>query len=350
MFKWICRSILASEPVARRLRQRLLPGKTVVLMYHDIAEDDVDIESWTVVRRSAFVRQIEFLRRHCDVVSLGQALAARAATEQARQPQVVITFDDGDQGNAAVLLPLVAELELPVTVFVATGHIADQKCYWFDRVVNALQTVEPVLVDLTQHGLARYGINRVRGAANWAVMQRLLTDLKLLHPETRERVVETLLGLLHGKARRAGCRVAPLDMAGLKALAESPFVTIGAHSHCHNILTQLDPGAAEDSVATSKRLLEAWCGKEVWSFAYPNGDYDERLIGMVRRAGFRCALATGDRLWSRDDPLYAIPRMSVGRYDSLANFKLGLVGGTRHVLATALGQRRNIASAERHAG
>jgi len=350
VFKRICRDILASEPIARRLRRRLLPGNTVVLMYHELAEDDVDIESWAVVRKSEFVRQIDYLRTHFDVVSLEQALARRTSADARPRPHAVLTFDDGDHGNADVLLPVVNELELPVTVFIATRQIVEQKSYWFDQVVNALQTAEPVSVDLTSQRLGRYHINRVRGAVNWEEMQRLLTDLKRLPPGLRERAVEQVLERLEGKATRPRCQIAPLNEAGLRALAASPFVSIGAHSHCHNILTQLDPVAVEDSVATSKQLLESWTGKEVWSFAYPNGDYDERIVGIVRRAGFRCALATGDRLWTRDDPQYAIPRMGVGRYDSLANFKLGLVGGLRHVLTAASGRRRSIAPADRHTG
>jgi len=350
MLKRLCYDALASEPIARRLRHRMLSGKTLVLMYHELAEDDVDIESWTVVRKSDFVRQMAYLRAHFDVVSLEDAIAMHWSTHARPRPQVVLTFDDGDQGNADVLLPVVRELKLPVTVFIATRQVVEQGSYWFDRVVNALQTVEPVCVDLRSQGMSRYDINRVRGAANWAVMQRLLTDMKGLPTALREHAVEHVLEMLRGKAIRPQCRIAPLNEKGLKALSASPFVTIGAHSHCHNILTQLDPAAVEESVATSKRLLESWTRKEVWSFAYPNGDYDELISDTVRRAGFRCAMTTGDRLWTRDDLQYGIPRMGVGRYDSLAHFALNLVGGLRHVLASAPGRRRSIGPASRHTG
>jgi len=152
-----------------------------------------------------------------------------------------------------------------------------------------------------------------------------------------------------GKATRPRARVAPLTQEGLRALAASPLVTIGAHSDCHNILTQLDPDAARQSIATSKRLLESWTGKEVWSFAYPNGDYDERIAETVMQLGFRCAITTGDRLWARNDSPYGIPRIGVGRYDSLAKFKLGLVGGARNVVAAAsmTGRRAPVSSTQR---
>lgn len=335
MLKSLCCDLLASEPVVRGLRGRMLSGKTVVLMYHELAEDDVDIESWTVVRKSDFVRQVEYLRAHFEVVSLEDALTGHASSQARSRPCAVITFDDGDRGNASVLLPVVNEYKLPVSVFVATQQIVEQESYWFDRVVNALQTPDPVCVDLRGQGMGRYDVNRTRGSANWAVIQRLLTDLKGLQVGAREHAVGQLLQSLGAYAMRPHCRIAPLDKDGVKSLSSSPFVTIGAHSHCHNILTQLDSAAVAESVLASKRLLESWTGKEVWSFAYPNGAYDERTLDIVRQSGFRCALTTDDRLWTQRDSPYAIPRMGVGRYDSLSTFKLSLVGGARYVLSAA---------------
>src|SRR5258708_4728637 len=119
-------------------------------MYHELARDDADIEAWTVMRESDFVRQLEFLVGHYDVVSLDQALG-RTSPSASRRPRVVITFDDGDRGNATVLLPIVEAFKVPVTVYIATRQIADAKSYWFDRIINALQTNQPVTVDLRAH-------------------------------------------------------------------------------------------------------------------------------------------------------------------------------------------------------
>ena len=334
--KALCYSVLASEAIAKRLRWRIhSERKIAVLMYHDIADDKVDIESWSVVRKGDFLRQISYLREHFEVVSLAEAISYVAEERDQSRPLAVVTFDDGDAGNAEVLLPIVEREQLPVTVFIATRHIADQSCYWFDKIVNALQTIEPVRLDLRSHGMHVYHANSSRGAANWAVIQRLLTDLKTLSASDRELVVSTVLDELADRELRPGCRVAPMTRSELSLLAASPFVSIGAHSHCHSILTTLTPEEAEHSIATSKRILEEWTGKAIWTFAYPNGDYDARLSEIVRRLGFTCALTTGERLWSATDSLYAIPRMGIGRYDTLAKFKLSLTGGLSAMVASA---------------
>jgi peptidoglycan/xylan/chitin deacetylase (PgdA/CDA1 family) len=335
VLKRIFSNILAWEPVIRGLRHRMLADTIVMLMYHELVEDDADIDAWTVVRRSSFLRQMEYLRTHFDVVSLEEAIARRARPARSSRPVAVITFDDGDRGNVDILLPIVERLELPVAIFVATRQIVEQRSYWFDDVMNALQTVEPVRIELSSHGLGDYHVNTVRGPRNWVEIQRLLTDLKGLLPVAREQAVCKLLADLQGKAKRPGSQLAPLSLDGLRALSACPLVTVGAHSHCHNILTQIESAEVMESVATSKRLLETWTGKDVWSFAYPNGDFDDEVVDVVRRLGFRCAIGTGERLWEPEDSLFGIPRMGVGLYDSLATFKLSLLGGLRNVVMAA---------------
>lgn len=336
MLKNLLSNILASEPIVRSLRHRVLSRRCVVLMYHEVAEDDVEIEAWTVVRKSTFLRQMEYVRRHFEIVSLERAISESGPAQTGSRPWAVVTFDDGDRGNAEVLLPVVRELGLPVTIFVATRHVVDQKTFWFDTAINALQTVDPVRIDLSRQGLGSYEVNAARGAGNWTAIQRLLTDLKRLSPDAREAVVATMLDRLSTNTTSRQWRLAPLNCDSLLDLAACPYVTIGAHSHCHNILTQIDPVEARRSIATSKQLLESWTGKEVWSFAYPNGDYDERITGMVMDLGFRCAFATGERLWSEGDSLFAIPRVGVGRYDSMATFRLCLLGGVKNVAETVI--------------
>ena len=318
---------LSAEPVNRLLRRRVLTGTIVALMYHEVADDDADFEAWTVVRVSDFCRQIENLRRDFDIVSLPEALARSERWDISERPLAVITFDDGDKGNAELLMPLLQSLGLPVTIFVSTRHILEQTGYWFDRVVNVLQTQEEISLNLTVHGLQKYNINRIRGPENWNEIQRLLEDLKTLEPEKRERTVSTLLEEMQDLNRRKNCQIAPLSIENVRDLATSPYVTIGAHSHCHNILTQIGESQAAHSVLTSKSLLQQWTGKEIQDFAYPNGNCNDALVEILSNAGFRSGMTTESRPWNRGDSRFRIPRIGIGRYDSLDRFRVKLVRG-----------------------
>lgn len=298
-------------------------------MYHELARDDADIEAWTVLRESDFLRQIEYLQRYYDIVSLDQALVQMRSGTRRLRPMAVVTFDDGDQGNARVLLPIVEALKIPITIYIATRQIADGKPYWFDRIINAVQGGRALRVDLRKYSLNRYEINRVRGKKNWHQISCLLEDLKSLAPDARTAAVDTVLGSVGQPPPGLDSQIRPMGIGEIEALAASPYVTIGAHSHCHSILTQLSPPAVEESIKLSKNLLEQWSGRPVEHFAYPDGRYDDTVTETVRRAGFRSAVTTRDSLWIDEDSSLHIPRIGVGRYDSLEQVKFRLTGGMR---------------------
>ena len=150
-------------------RKRLSNDHAVVLMYHEVVEDSADIESWTAIKVSDLKRQLDYLGRHYDIVSMDDALARLRKPGGAQRPAAVVTFDDGGKGNATTLLPLIDAVKVPVTIYVATGHIETQQPYWFDRLINALQVESEFSVDLRRFdGLDDYIFNRVQNELDWA--------------------------------------------------------------------------------------------------------------------------------------------------------------------------------------
>jgi peptidoglycan/xylan/chitin deacetylase (PgdA/CDA1 family) len=327
MMRRLLIELLASGPLLRRAHRRLPPG-VMVLMYHEVLGDEASAEAWTAVPVSELRRQIEYLKSAVDILSIDDALARGDAD----RPAAVLTFDDGGAGNHQHLLPVVKETCVPVTVFVATGHVESGRPYWFDRVVNALQVVEPISLDMRDVGLNVYAVGPPSGADNWARIQRLLVDIKAAGVERNEE----LGTLVEERAKAAGGAVRaplqPMTVDQVRELAACPQVTIGAHSHAHSLLTQMSVADATADVAKSRRLLQQWTGQPVEHFAYPSGGYDARVREVVAGCGFRTAVTTEKHMWQSGCDTFAIPRMSVGRYDSASRFKLALAGGARSVL------------------
>lgn len=334
-WKQLLYSSLSIDLVLDPLRRRTASSGITVLAYHDLAPDGVDIEAWTVVRESDFLRQMDYLMRYYNVVSLDQALARMCGSIDTVRPLAVVTFDDGASGSTDVLLPIVEACRIPVTIYVATRQIVDGTPYWFDQLINGLQVDATVDVNLQSFGLGRYRINEVRGPRNWNEIERLLEALKSLDPARRPEAVQVGLSAVTPGARRRNGRVLPMEIADVQALAGSPLVTIGSHSHCHSILTQLAPDQASHSICESKALLEKWTGRTVEHFAYPNGSHDENTISIVRNLGFRSAVTFEWGVWRSNDSLFRIPRISVGRYDSLAQYRLNVAGGLRSLYRRA---------------
>lgn len=318
--KKILYSSVSNELVLGAARKKMLGKKVAVLMYHELAGDDDAIEAWTIVRRQDFVRQMEYLKAHFDVVSIDEAIRAKENAGR-QKPLAVVTFDDGYAGNRRFLLPLVKSMDLPVAIFVSTGAVISRELYWYDRIISASQSEREITLDLKYMGLGSYYLNRTQGAANWAQTQKLLADLKEMQPLERKTAVKQILETLKEHTGKAGYRISHLTEQEIREMAECPLVTFGAHSHCHSMLPQLKQEAIAESVIKSKKLLEKWTGRQVRHFAYPSGAYDLKVIGVLKDAGFDSSFTTKSRPWGKE-PLLEIPRIGVGRYDPFDFFKV----------------------------
>lgn len=324
--KQLGRRVLTSGGVYPFVRRRALRGHPVtVLMYHTLGADEEHFDAWTVVRRADFVAQMRWLQQHYDVVSLDDAWVHASSGRTALRPKAVVTFDDGHTGLHRHLLPLLDELELPVVLYIATGHIVTGRPYWFDRIMNALQVRSRVELDLTRFGLTVFSVGPGAGEDRWQTLDPVLEGLKSLDPVVREAAVDAAEEQLRTVRRNDFEVLAPLSVAQLQELARSAWVTIGAHTECHSLLDQLPPDAAQASMELSARRLHDWTGARIRHFAYPNGNHNAELMMRAQEAGFDTALTTRKGLWRRGDSPFAIARVPVGRYDDLTRFKLNLL-------------------------
>jgi peptidoglycan/xylan/chitin deacetylase (PgdA/CDA1 family) len=316
------RALTAEAPYAV-LRACALRGNPVTLLtYHTIGADDEDFDAWTVLRRRDFLDQVERLRRNYDIVSLDDALTR---AESAR-PRVVLTFDDGHTGWHEHLLPIVEREALPVTLYVATGHVQSGVPYWFDAVVNAVQTVEPLTLDAGDAGLGRITLNRERGEVNWLRISALLEAMKAQQPAPRDALAARIVAAAEACRRPRFRALAPLAVAQVRELAQSRWVTIGSHSHGHQLLDRIDLDMARGSIGRSMTLLAEWTGRTVTHFAYPNGNYNAALAAALPALGVTSAVATRHGLWRGDGSRFELPRVNVGRFDDAARWRLNLLG------------------------
>ncbi len=310
--------MLALAPMLAMLRYRLPVGAVTVFMYHDIGEDRDDVDAWQVVRRSDFLRQVDAIREHHDIVSLDDAIASLSAPPGSRR-KAVLTFDDGNRGNIEHLQPLVQAEQLPVTVYIATGHIDSGRSYWFDRVVNHLQSSGTLKLDLRAFGLGEHTLNTEHGAHNWARMQDLLVGIKQLPMAQCEAIADHIAEQIPLSQPPVLCPMKPHEV---RELSHTPGVTLGAHTDGHEVLTLLGLDAARASIATSVDKLLAWTGIKPKHFAYPAGYHNAPLVQLVREMGFASATTTMHGHLGHQSDLHAIPRISVGRYDALHKFKV----------------------------
>lgn len=259
-----------------------------------------------------------FLTRNFDILPIEEALArVDRGNNKQDKPFAVVTFDDGYKGNLSCMLPIIEDFQIPVTVYISSQAVESGQVYWYDRVISLLALKMRLDLDLSEFGLGKFKLNSSKGEkANWGLMQHLLSALKKLSPVARvDAVQKILLG--------AGEIPAVLQMMNtheVGLLSRSPYVTIGGHSHCHNILTQLSDNELATSIKINRSKLQEWTGQEIKHFSYPNGNYDSRVVDAVKRAGYVSAVTTHGGLWNMQCDAFMLPRKGIGRFDSLGLF------------------------------
>lgn len=293
-------------------------------MYHEVLPDHLDIPSWLVVREARFRRQMRYLKRHFSILSMDEAvdyLATAAKQVKARRPPAVITFDDGYAGNFSCALPVLRALQLPFTVYVSTAMVAGGGRFWHDRIIAALITAGRGNLSIqTSAGTLEYSGRARLDARRWAGIERILTRLKNLPPAEREVIADRLDQDLKVPALRM------MTPAELHELSRDKLVTIGNHTHAHELLDQLDSERATATILRAQTLLEEWTGRRPVHFAYPNGNYIGETAALVKRLGMATAVTGNSRTWVEADSLFEIPRIGIGRFDNLNLFRARMCG------------------------
>ncbi|ADZ70364.1 polysaccharide deacetylase family protein [Polymorphum gilvum] len=249
------------------------------------------------------------------IVPLGEAVDL-LKTGYGDQRYAVLTFDDGYRDNLTVAHPVLKELGAPFTVFVTSGLIDRSTELWWvalERLIAANRSL-----DLVGTG-AGDGIACASDAEKEACFCRLTHWLTHEVSEDEQRAIVRHLCERHGLDLAALADELMMDWDELRRLAGDPLVTIGAHTHGHYALAQLDETAARADMAAGIRRLEQELGRKPRYFAYPYGNdkaAGPREAALASELGFQAAVTTVPgvlkSVHARD--LMLLPRVSLNGY------------------------------------
>src|SRR5512133_2377242 len=139
-------------PVLRRLAQMLRARRSVILCYHGIGPTNTRIDpGFLRVRPAAFHAQLELLLGAGFEFLTVAEFADRAAGGEPPPGLAALSFDDGMDDNHTVVLPILRELQLPATVYVATGLMRKPNP-WMAAGAGARMMDEAELRDLAAAG------------------------------------------------------------------------------------------------------------------------------------------------------------------------------------------------------
>lgn len=246
-----------------------------------------------VLRESTFHRLLRHLSSQWGVLSMAEFLAGAPAIMDRSRPLCLLTFDDGWRDNHSVAFPALRSMGLPATVFITTGYIEHTYSPWVEALIAAAQNPS------VQERLCK----------RWGAADLDFVIERLKRVPTAERN-ELLRELLPGGSTPPALVDQMMTWEQVREMAQHG-IEFGGHSVTHPLLIYEDDATVEREIRGCREVLERELGRKVRSFAYPNGDWDDRVRDAVRRAGFECAFTT-ESGWHdlRSDP-YTIRRITI---------------------------------------
>ena len=287
-------------------------GRLAILIFHRVVRSpDAMLPAEPDAER--FTMHMQDVRRWFRVLPLEQA-AMRLSQGTLPARALCITFDDGYADNCEVALPILRDLGLHATFFIASGFL-EGGCMWNDRVIEALRRTKADRLDLSPIDLGVVDVGTIE--ARRRAVDVLLAGLKYRPVRERSDDVARLCAI-------AGV-VPPTDLmmtrAQVHALSEAGM-TVGAHTRHHPILATLASGEASAEIAGGKADLEAIVDKPVRLFAYPNGkpgrDYGAEHVRAVEAQGFAAACSTAPGVATPAADRFQLPRFTPWRQGRFA--------------------------------
>jgi len=247
---------IAHHPTRQRLRNRVRDavvytqslGRSIdrtsgwirFLYYHHVFDDE----------RAGFTRQLDYLKRFGDFISLSDAVEMLAAGGPIDGSYFCITFDDGFKNNLTNAVPLLIDKGAAAAFFLTTDYIGSN-----------VETDRQHLLNFFNHG-------------------------------------RTLMEFLDWN----DCR--EMIAAGME---------VGSHTVHHARLSKLEESEVREELAASKDVIETNLDKPCEHFCAPFGipahDFKpERDPGLARVAGYRSMLTTERGPMRQGDDPYRIRR------------------------------------------
>ena len=290
------------EELALRVRR----GNPLIMMYHGVTRRPraglANCEG-KHVGVARFAEQLRFLQRHRRIVPLDELVDGVVAGRDMRQT-VAITFDDGYENNVTEAAPVLADLKLPATFFLATGYVDAGRWMWVDRLESALDRTD-------QKTLALEGLGTVSLDDKRAALGAIKRFAKQQPESAVPRLVTEVDAQCGGGAEAPDGDYRFMTWAQARALKQSGF-PIGAHTVNHPILSRVDLPQGEREMLESRDTIRREVGACSEVFCYPNGkasDYTPEVMACAARH-FSAALAT-NRGPARADERYQLRRIGV---------------------------------------
>ncbi len=264
----------------------------LVLMYHRIlpASDPRSLceEPGMTVTPESFINHLSILSQYFDFIKLSDWIDRREKQLPLPAKCCAITFDDGWADNYEYAFPALQELSIPATIFLVSDLVGTQQQFWPEQLAQLLTAIAKDHPNKWSHP-----------EVQWLKNANTSYDFSDTLPD-REQISEIIAGAKSLPDQEILSRLenirseidlqednqtqALLNWTQVNEMINSGLVEMGSHTCVHTRLdSRITRSKLEQEVVTSKSTIEAKTGQPVKTFCFPNGDYTEQALELVRQ-------------------------------------------------------------------
>lgn len=298
-----------------------------ILAYHRVLDLPADLENYPynpeLVSASVagFAAQMRHLKHHLNPITFTQLQAAVEGAEPLPPRPVIVTFDDGFDDNYRFAFPILAELRMPATFFLATGYIGTGESFWFERLYGLIAHSTPAAISLDVFA------RRLTLGATPALRRQTALDLlqvvKHLSNADRLSMLAELEAQLADSADlpRHEAWSRPMSWPQVQDMAAAGM-EFGSHTVTHPVLPQVSDEDLAWEMVWSRRTLEQHLPQPCKVFCYPMGLADGRMEAAAIDAGYEFAVGYLPGINAYGDmQRFLLRRLHVERYTSAPYFE-----------------------------
>lgn len=288
--------------------------RPLIICYHRVVQDFAGAATRSMpsllIDVDMFERQLDWLARHYNMVSLDEILSHSAdpidvKTQKGKQ-MASISFDDGYADFYWNAFPVLKRKTIPASIFVVTDLVGTSNLQTHDELYlmlsQWLKTPGPLHSEDNPELMTELASALLQHSDAYSAARYILASFS--HQEVRD-----ILTLMRGQVdvpAQLREELAPLSWDMLRTLS-AQGVTIGSHTRSHALLPRHGQKVVQRELAGSRETLEKALGIEIRHFAYPDGQFNERTARSAETAGYGAAYAICAHQ-SKTHPLYTIPR------------------------------------------
>lgn len=257
-------------------------------LFHFFTRNKVTIISYHNPNVEILEQHLKYLSKKYHFISMDYLVDALYKKDFLSMPKnaMVITFDDGHKKNSDSFY-VFEKYNLKPTIYCCSNIVGTKHVYWWNSLNNK-------------------------------------TDSLLYKKMSNKDRLKTLKDENNYSTDYESTSVQSLSLEDLKYFKN--IGVIGSHTRNHPILTQCTKEELLDEIQGSKNELEQKINTNISHFAYPNGDYNEEIVDIVKNAGYLSARTTDAGWTSLKSNPYKLKVIGISDDADIMKLKFQLTG------------------------